>query len=83
MQQHRVGPMGSSPKGQGGARKEVNQRGGDHGPLMERDFPGPPNLLGQFGGGGLGHHQPPSLNWTTGLAAPGPGDPREVVQSLR
>lgn len=49
MQQHRVGPMGSSPKGQGGARKEVSQWGGDHGPLMERDFPGRPPSAGPAG----------------------------------
>lgn len=45
-------------------------QGRPHGILPEEDFPAhpqPPAGPAGFGEGGLGHHQPPSLNWATNL----------------
>ena len=70
------GPQVILPKRPGRSRKRGEPPGWEPWATYRAAVPWPLTLLGQLGfrGGGLGYHQPPSLNEATGLAAPGPGD---------
>lgn len=83
-QQHRVDPKGPHRRASEGQKRGESTWVATKGHLHREGIPGPLTLLGQLGlGGVLSHHQPPTLNRATELAVPGPGDPREAVQSLR
>lgn len=78
-QQHRVDPKGPPTRARGGQKRGEPTWVATKGHLHRQGILWAPHGVGR----GLGHHQPPTLNRASGLAVPGPGDPKEAVRSLR